>query len=68
MHAQNKFYYKGVSEQRIVASVDAFTVQRFWQYLFKSENNAFLVKWKFGNSYFWIQHTINKEVIQSSNS
>ena len=29
MHAQNKFYYKGVSEQRIVASVTEFTVQRF---------------------------------------
>ena len=29
MHAQNKFYYKGVSEQRIVASVAKFTGQRF---------------------------------------
>ena len=29
MHAQNKFYYKGVSEQRILASVAKFNVQRF---------------------------------------
>ena len=34
MHEQNKFYYKGVSEQRIVASAAKFNVQRFCQYLF----------------------------------
>ena len=47
MHAQNKFYFKGVSEQYIVASVAAFTVSailtvpilkvkimHFWQLIF----------------------------------
>ena len=29
MYAQNKFYYKGVSEQHIVASVAKFAGQRF---------------------------------------
>ena len=35
---------------------------------FESKNNAFLVKWKFGNSYFLTQGIRNKKLIWSSNS
>ena len=46
--------YKGVSERQIVASAAEFTVQLFHSTYFISKNNAFLVKGKFGNSYFLI--------------
>ena len=63
MHAQNKFYHKTVSEQRIVASVAKSLVSDFDSTYFKSKNNAFLVKWKFGNSFFLTQDIRNKKVM-----
>ena len=53
MHAQNKFYYKGVGEQRVVASVATFAGSAILTVpILKVKIMHFWSNKKFGNSYF----------------